>query len=157
MSTSFWDLPSPYTLKVSVTKEHLDRLEHVNNTEYLRWLEDAGWQHITELGAPWDVWRETNRAMATHKSHIHYLAAAVEGDFLRVGTWLVNCDGLRATRRFQIIRDRDQQTLLRAEIEYVCIDIKTGKPRRMPSSMLKPHRKSINWSESQLEGLPLVP
>ncbi|MGY0217314.1 acyl-CoA thioesterase [Endozoicomonadaceae bacterium StTr2] len=151
-----WDLPSPYILKVSVSGEHLDRLQHVNNIEYLRWLEEVGWHHITDLGASWEVWKQAERAMATHVSHINYLAAAVAGDFLRVGTWLIKCDGLRAIRRFQIIRDSDGATLLRAEIQYVCIDIKTGQPRRMPPSMLKPHRKAIIWSESQLQALPLV-
>ena len=50
-----------------------------------------------------------------------------------MGVWMVANDGrLRAVRRFQVVRPDDDATLFRAEIEYACIDLATGRPRRMP-------------------------
>ena len=60
-----WDYPNPYIWRVSCASEHEDRLGHVNNVQYLHWLEEAGWQHITELGAPWSLWK-TERCRHGH-------------------------------------------------------------------------------------------
>jgi acyl-CoA thioester hydrolase len=43
-----------------------------------------------------------------------------------------NDNRLRAERRFQILRFSDGQTLLRARSYYVCTDLTTGRPARMP-------------------------
>jgi acyl-CoA thioester hydrolase len=39
---------------------------------------------------------------------------------------------LRVRRRFQIKRMADESTLARAEIEYACIELSSGKPMRWP-------------------------
>jgi len=39
---------------------------------------------------------------------------------------------LRAERRFQIIRINDGKTLLRARSDYICTNLTSGKPARMP-------------------------
>ena len=57
----------------------------------------------------------------------------VEGDEIEVATWPVRNDTrLRIERRFQVRRKATGETLLRALIHYVCIDLQTGKARRMP-------------------------
>src|SRR5574339_418986 len=72
--------------------------------------------------------------MAVWRTQVHYLGSAYEGDEIEVGTWPVLNDGrLRIARRFQIRRQADGQTLVRALIHYVCIDLQTGKAKRMPA------------------------
>ena len=57
----------------------------------------------------------------------------MEGDEIEVATWPVYNDcRLRIDRRFQIQRKSDGETLLRALLHYVCIDLQTGKAKRMP-------------------------
>ncbi len=138
-----WDRPNPFTWKISCCREHEDRLGHVNNVQYLHWLEEAGWQHISNLGAPWDAWKQACVGMATTETRVQYLAAANAGDLLSVGTWLLAGDRLRMKRQFQIIRLQDNATLLRAEMDFVCISLATGKPRRKPAFMEAAHQKGI--------------
>jgi acyl-CoA thioester hydrolase len=45
---------------------------------------------------------------------------------------VLNDGRLRIARRFQIRRASDGQTLVRALIHYVCIDLQTGRAKRMP-------------------------
>ncbi|MCL6269391.1 acyl-CoA thioesterase [Sansalvadorimonas sp. 2012CJ34-2] len=130
-----WDLPNPFILKISCAGEHEDRLGHINNVEYLNWLEDVSWQHITQLGAPWYTWKQHDVAMATVETRVKYLAAAHAGDLIKVATWITEHDKLRARRQFQIIRISDGKTLLRAEKDYVCIALSSGKPKKMPGFM----------------------
>jgi acyl-CoA thioesterase FadM len=50
---------------------------------------------------------------------------------------VLNDERLRIVRRFQIRRKSDGQTLVRALIHYVCIDLETGKAKRMPPEFAK--------------------
>ena len=36
------------------------------------------------------------------------------------------------TRHFQLVRPADGTTLLRAQTTFVCIELSSGKPKRMP-------------------------
>ena len=133
-----WDLPEPFVLDVRVRDDEVDGLGHTNNAVYLQWCERCAWAHADAMGTSWDKWKQLDRAMAVRRSELQYLAPSHAGEDLRVANWLVHMDGrLRATRRFQIVRPRDELTLLRGDIDYVCIEISSGKPRRMPPEFLR--------------------
>ena len=138
-----WDHPNPFIWKISCAGEHEDRLGHINNVQYLHWLEEIGWQHITQLGAPWQIWQQHDAGMATAETRVQYLAPAFAGDLLKVGTWLTSCDRLRTYRQFQIIRVSDGKTILRAEKDYVCVALSSGKPRRMPAPLQLAFEKGV--------------
>lgn len=128
-----WDIPNPFTITKTVAAEHIDGLNHVNNAYYVMWCQDAGWGHSEHLGLDLDSYRELNRAMAIRRSEYDYILSAYEGDEIIVGTWLTGDDGrLMMERRFQIIRASDGATLLRGRWDLVCIDMESGKPKRMP-------------------------
>ena len=116
----------------------LDPLGHVNNVVYIAWMDDCAWAHSTERGIPPELCRGLNRGMAVWRTQVNYLGSAYEGDRIEVATWPVLNDGrLRIVRRFQIRRGSDGQTLVRALIQYVCIDLQTGKAKRMPPEFTK--------------------
>ena len=133
MSGDF-DLPSPYVHRVAAADFDVDAYGHVNNSVYLRWLDEAAWAHSSALGVTPQHCVEVRRGMVVWRSQLHYLAPAFAGDALEVGTWLVFSDGrLRVDRRFQLRRAGDGRTLLRALIHYVCADLDSGRPKRMPA------------------------
>ncbi|WP_173780718.1 acyl-CoA thioesterase [Agarilytica rhodophyticola] len=128
-----WDYPEPFLLDVSVDASHIDGLKHVNNAVYVSWCEDAGWAHSIELGLGIDDYHNLNRAMAIRHSEFDYLQAGYLNDQLLVATWLTASDGkLAMERRFQLLRKSDGATLLRARWDLVCIEITSGRPKRMP-------------------------
>ncbi|MDI9246512.1 acyl-CoA thioesterase [Marinobacter sp. CHS3-4] len=129
-----WDLPSPFTVNITVSPEDTDRLGHANNVVYLRWLEEVSWAHIESLGMTWALHQETGKAMAITRTEIDYLASANAGDQLVLGTWLTDFDGrFRSARQFQLIRKTDGKTLVRALSTHACVDMKTQRPSRMPT------------------------
>jgi len=132
-----WDLPDPFTVELAVDPSHIDRLGHVNHAVYLQWCEQCAWEHAESVGAGFDCWKSLDRGMIVREARLEYLAAALEGDTLLVSNWIVVNDGrLRARRQFQIVRPRDGATLLRGELDYVCVQISTGKPRRIPNEFM---------------------
>jgi acyl-CoA thioester hydrolase len=128
-----WDLPEPFIHRRVAVHGEIDGYGHVNNAVYVVWLDDCAWAHSIERGISPELCRSLNRGMAVWRTQINYLRAALEGDEIDVATWPVFNDGkLRIARRFQIRRRADGETLVRALIHYVCIDLQTGKAKRMP-------------------------
>ena len=116
----------------------IDGYGHVNNAVYVAWLDDCAWAHSISRGISPELCRSLNRGMAVWRTQANYLGSAYEGDRIEVATWpVLNDERLRIVRRFQIRRKSDGQTLVRALIHYVCIDLQTGKAKRMPPEFAK--------------------
>lgn len=128
-----WALPDPFVIDIHVSEEAIDAYQHVNNSEYLRWVEQISWAHSEALGLSLERYRELDRAMAVHRHELDYLAPAFAGDELALATWIVECDGrFSLTRRFQLKRQRDAKTLLNARTRFACIGLSSGRPKRLP-------------------------
>ncbi len=132
-----WDYPQPFTLATRVSPEDIDGLQHTNNTVYVKWCEQVAWAHSVALGLDLDSYQTLDRAMAITRSEYDYLQASRAGDDLLVGTWIEDWDRkLTMRRRFQILRPADGVTLLRGLMRFACIEISSGRPRRMPQAFI---------------------
>lgn len=139
--TAAWDLPSPFIHRVSALDSDIDAYGHVNNSVYLSWLDETAWAHSSALGITAEHCVAMRRGMVVWRSQLHYLAAVFAGDRLEIGTWLVFEDArLRVDRRFQILRPADDRCVLRGLIHYVCVDLDSGRPRRMPAEFVDHYR-----------------
>ena len=128
-----WDHPAPFTLQVSPRPEEIDGLNHTNNAVYVQWCEKVAWAHSEALGLSLADYRRLDRAMAIRHGQYDYLLPTALGDELVLATWLVASDGRLAMRRaFQLVRPRDDATVLRGHWELVCIELSSGRARRMP-------------------------
>jgi acyl-CoA thioester hydrolase len=128
-----WDLPTPYVASLAVARGDIDAYEHVNNAVYMTWFDRAAWEHSAALGLPLDKCLQLDRGMAVTRSVIAYLRPAVLADAILIATWLLAAEGrLRVQRRFQVVRAVDGATLARAQIEYACIELSSGRPTRWP-------------------------
>jgi acyl-CoA thioester hydrolase len=129
-----WDFPTPFVLHMTPQAADIDGLNHVNNAVYVRWCEQTGWAHSEHLGLSLADYKRLDRAMAIRRGAYDYLLPALLGDDLQLATWLTASDGkLTMTRSFQLVRSRDHRTLMRGHWELVCIELTSGKVRRMPS------------------------
>jgi acyl-CoA thioester hydrolase len=127
------DLPAPHIIDLEVGAADIDAYNHVNNAVYVTWCDRSAWDHSAALGLPIERCLEIDRGMAVVRTVIQYLRPALLGDVVHVATWIVPVDSrLRVRRRFQIVRLADDTTLARAEIEYACIELSSGRPMRWP-------------------------
>ena len=132
-----WDHPAPFVLETRVLAEDIDGLNHTNNTVYVKWCERVAWAHSVALGLDLDCYRRLDRAMAITHSEFEYLQASREGDDIVAGTWIVEWDRkLTMRREFQVLRPADGATLLRGRMRFACIELSSGRPRRLPPEFL---------------------
>jgi len=148
-----WDHPNPHILRTRVTARDIDGLNHTNNAVYVKWCEQVAWSHSVALGLDLQRYRQLDRAMAITHSEYHYLQASREGEEVTIGTWIMDWDRkLSMTRRFQVIRVDDGATLLRASMRFTCIELSTGKPRRLPREFIAGYGPAVLSEQSQMAG-----
>ncbi len=139
-----WDRPSPFTLALMPAAEHIDGLDHTNNAVYVQWCEQVAWAHSDALGLTLADYQRLDRAMAIREGHYDYLLPSFAGEALVLGTWLTASDGrLTMERCFQLRRASDGVTLLRGRWALVCIEISTGRPKRMPPEFLSVYESAL--------------
>ena len=139
-----WDHPDPFTLITRVQADDIDGLEHTNNAVYVKWCEQVAWAHSAALGLDLDAYRALDRAMAITHSDYHYIQASREGDEVVVGTWIIEWDRRLTMRRaFQVIRIEDGVTLLRGGMRFACIELSSGRPRRLPQEFLEGYGPAV--------------
>ena len=128
-----WDYPNPFTLLVQPQARDIDGLKHTNNAVYVQWCEKIGWAHSESLGLNLADYQRLDRAMAIRRGEYDYLLPTTLHEELTLATWLTASDGkLTMERRFQLIRKEDQATVLRGRWDLVCIELSSGRARRMP-------------------------
>ena len=128
-----FDLPDPYLLSITVAANEIDAYAHVNNAVYVTWCDRVAWHHSAALGLPIERCLELDRGMAVVRTVMSYLRPALRDDVLTIATWLLPAASrLCVRRRFQILRTADAVTLARAEIQYACIELSSGRPTRWP-------------------------
>src|SRR5262245_9909376 len=120
---------APFEKIVPVMPADIDGQNHVNNTVYLRWVQDiatAHWEAIAsseaQAGIGWVVLRH----------EIDYKAPACLGDRIVLRTWVGKATRLTFERFTEILRKSDGQLLAKARTLWCPINAKTGRPARVP-------------------------
>ena len=145
-----WDHPEPFILELRAGTADVDSYGHVNNVVYLRWLEQCAWAHSAAVGLPESRCIEMKRGMAVRSIRLDYLAACYAGDEILVGNWISRSDRrLRISRRYQLINGTRDITVMRGEIDFVCLNLANGRPVRLPPEFIEAYRVVLDSPESE--------
>lgn len=132
-----WKVADPYFERIRVQEADIDGFGHTNNVVYLRWIQDIAWAHSQRLGFSLAEYRRLGYGLVARKHELEYLQPTFLDDELLVGTWISANDGrLSIHREYQIIRPSDGRTVLVGRTHWVCIDMKTGRARRLPQAFI---------------------
>jgi len=139
-----WDYPNPFTVFIKVSNDEIDQLGHANNQVYLDWMMKAAHKHSESLGLSVNDYLSIGVAMVAKRHEINYMSATFLHDDLIVGTWIATNDNrFQSMRKYQIIRTNDKKTILRAETDWVSVNIKNGRPQRMPEKFARCYQPTI--------------
>jgi len=123
-----------YQYKLTVPKEAEDMNGHVNNVEYLRWMQDAALLHSSAQGGT----AATKAAQATWvvRTHqIEYFRPAFAGEQIVVLTWVANVRRVQTLRKYKVIRPADKALLAEGETQWVFVDAQSGKLKSIPKEV----------------------
>ncbi|WP_180034352.1 MULTISPECIES: thioesterase family protein [unclassified Acinetobacter] len=136
-----------FDLKITVQAEHIDTLNHVNNVVYVSWMQDVATAHIEALGLGLKEYIELKHAMVAVEHHVQYRKAALEGEEIILRTWLNDINALYSFRQYVFYRPKDKAILFTGNTQWACIEIATGRPKRMSPTFTQayqPIADSIN-------------
>jgi acyl-CoA thioester hydrolase len=147
-----WDYPNPFIVDVVVKPDYIDDFQHTNNVVYLTWMAKVAWDHSQALGLDFDAYAKIGKGMVVRAHEMEYLASSHEGDKIAIATWITGNDGkLRLRRRFQMVNTATGKTLLRGRSDFVCIDIQSGRPTRMPKDFIESYALTATEPKDQAE------
>ena len=152
---------SVFSMPVVVGESSIDLLGHVNNREYMRWMEAAATAHAASLGWSFDALRSAGRVWVVRQHWIEYLRSARLGDELVVATWVESVRRLSSLRRYAVLRNGE---LLTVPLNGCSWTTKGARPCRSPrrcarrSGSLRPTRRfSGTWASGGWSALRRVP
>jgi acyl-CoA thioester hydrolase len=123
-----------YRYDITVPAAAIDENGHLNNVEYVRWMQSAAIAHANAtpctqathaVGATWVV-----------RSHrVEYLRPAFEGEQLAILTWIASIRKVRSQRKYKFFRVSDQAVLAHCETDWIFVDAQKGTPLAIPQSV----------------------
>ena len=121
-----------FEMSVAVQSGDIDEQNHVNNTVYLRWVQDVATAHWRALASA-DAQRAIGWVVLRHE--IDYKIPASLGDEIVLRTWVGVASRLKFERFTEARRKIDNELLAQARTVWVPIDWQTGKPTRVPDDV----------------------
>ncbi len=118
---------------IKVGPELIDRNGHVNNVVYVEWMQQMAIGHATS----WKVNEQMEKqgtSWFARKHIIEYLRPVFLGDIIEARTWIESAERVKSLRRYEFLREGI--CVAQGETEWVFVDVKTGRPRRIPEKMM---------------------
>lgn len=126
-----------YSISFQVEQKDIDEFNHVNNEVYLTWLLRAATEHSNQLGYSLEKYVSDGAAFVVRRHELDYLAPAFLAEELVLETWVSDMAGIKSTREYQILRQKDRKIILKAKTLWVYVSLQTGKPVAIPETLIQ--------------------
>jgi acyl-CoA thioester hydrolase len=120
--------PLPFELRVTAQPADIDGQNHVNNTVYVRWIQEVATAHW-ESRAPAETRDTIGWVVLRHE--IDYKSPAALGDEIVLRTWVGKATRVTFERFTEMRLARDSELLAQSRTIWVPINPATGKPTRV--------------------------
>lgn len=117
---------------VTVGEAHLDELQHVNNVQYLQWVQDIAGAHwkslIQDSTTTYGLW-------VVRSHHIEYKRQAKLGDRLRIHTHVEVTEGFLSERIVRFYLEGTTTLVAQCSTQWCYLDPTTQKLMRIPADI----------------------
>jgi acyl-CoA thioester hydrolase len=127
----------PFSIRLRVSPQDLDELQHVSNVIYIRWLQDVAVAHSVSVGLSLDEYRQRGAVFVVRRHEVDYLRPALLGDEVEVETRVAAMSPVTATRLNFIRRVADGQVLVQAQTQWAYVSTANGRPMRIPPEVVE--------------------
>jgi len=128
-------MPRVFTLEIAIQQSDIDIQGHVNNTRYVAWMQDVAVAHSAAQGWPMTRYVEEGAGWVVRQHTITYKRPCFLGETITACTWIASFAPRQSARKYLFWRAADRVVLAEAETQWVFIDLKTGRPAKVPESL----------------------
>lgn len=125
----------PFYDSLYVESSAIDDLNHVNNLNYIEWVQRVSQKHWEEK-AENEI--QEKYGWVVLNLNIDYKAPAFLGEELLLKTYILNYKGVRSERQTEIYRKADQVLLAKAKVLWCLVDKEKQRPQRITEEIVKP-------------------
>jgi acyl-CoA thioester hydrolase len=118
-----------FEMTIAVQPADIDQQNHVNNTVYVRWIQEVATAHWNAT-APVPARDEIGWVVLRHE--IDYKSPVCLDDEIVLRTWVGKATRVTFERFVEVLRKRDRKVLAHARTLWVPINPDTAKPIRVP-------------------------
>lgn len=115
-----------YQKEITITENHIDQLKHVNNAQYVKWVEMMAGEHWNLLknktNFPNDYW-----VMVEH--HLYYKKQVFLGEKLVAKTYPMEPEGIKQPRMVEFYRD--EELVVQSKAYWILMDAETHRIKRL--------------------------
>jgi acyl-CoA thioester hydrolase len=125
-------MSSVFEMTVPVLPSDIDEQSHVNNTVYLRWVQDVATAHWRALAS---AKAQAAIGWVVLRHEIDYKTPATLDDEIVLRTWVGKATRLTFERFTEIRRKSDRRLLSQARTLWCPIDMQNGRPMRVSAEV----------------------
>ena len=113
-----------------------DAYGHVNNTNYLRYMQEAAFDASAAAGYSPARYEQMGQHWLVRETEVEYLNPLRYGDSVVVRTWVEDFRRVRSRRAYELRVDASGELAARGATDWVYVDSATGQPARIPSDLI---------------------
>ncbi len=121
-----------YKTKLSVRTYECDGYGHVNNANYLNYLEFARWDFLKQIGFDNEAILKGGYGVYVARIEIDYKKSARADDELVIHTWALKKGAVSGVLQQQILRG--EEIIVEAKVTWAFVD-KNGLPVKIPKEL----------------------
>ena len=114
--------------EITVTKNDLDQLNHVNNVRYVQWVQDIAEAHWLK-NASQQILDSYYWVLVKHT--IDYKGQAFLGDAILIKTYVESSEGVSSIRKVEMHNQSSNKLIIASVTKWCLIDKKTNRPFRI--------------------------
>jgi acyl-CoA thioester hydrolase len=121
-------MPLTHTRTFRIRYYECDAYGHLNNANYLRYMQETAFDASAAAGYGPDRYAELNRIWLVYTTDIEYLRPLRFNDIVEVKTWVADFQRARSRRAYEFRLAGSDDLVARAHSDWVFLDTVTNRP-----------------------------
>ncbi|QPC84321.1 acyl-CoA thioesterase [Phototrophicus methaneseepsis] len=129
-------MPRTYTRHFRVRHYECDIYGHLNNVNYVRYMQEAALDASADAGWPVARYDRIGHGWFVRETEIDYLKPLSHTERVGITTWVEDVRRVRSLRRYEFRREGEDDLAARASSEWVYINLETHQPTHVPDEVI---------------------
>jgi acyl-CoA thioester hydrolase len=129
-------MPLIHTRTFRVRHYECDWYGHLNNANYLRYMQETAMDASAAAGYDFERYAELGHHWLIRETEIEYLRPVRYNDRVDVRTWVADFQRVRSRRSYRFYLANTEELVARAETDWVYVESQTAKPATIPPEMI---------------------
>lgn len=128
-------MPFKHTSIYPVRFYECDAYSHVNNSNYVRYMQEAAFEASAAAGFGDPKYEEMGVIWLIRETEVEYLKPLRYGETAAVTTWIKDFRRVRSRRMYEVRAEGEEELRARGSTDWVLLDRNTYRPITVPDEM----------------------